>query len=189
MPKTKRLVSQFVPRNGPGFYYFINPNYVKNDMADGNSKRRCLRMIETIKSIHGNKESFNSHIFIPKGVKSESLMLVKKKNDKDRYKNNYEPKKYRECTWPVINSVLTTIKEDPYGFTDNFEIDDEDKDLCDAVKELTEHLTGNTTYMCGANVPQSFFDREDEKDDGALIILKFNKKKENKIDYKAYSHK
>ena len=189
MPKTKRLVSQFVPRNGPGFYYFINPNYVKNDMADGNSKRRCLRMIETIKAIHGNKDSFNSHIFIPKGVKSESLMVVKKKNDKDRYKNNYEPKKYRECTWPVINSVLSTIKEDPYGFTNNFEINDEDKELCDAVKELTEHLTGNTTYMCGANVPQTFFDREDEKDDGALIILKFNKKKENKIDYKAYSHK
>ena len=65
MPKTKKIISQFVPRNGPGFYYFINPNYVKNEMAGSNSKRRCLRMIETIKEIHGNKESFHSHIFIP----------------------------------------------------------------------------------------------------------------------------
>jgi hypothetical protein len=186
--KLDRIISQFVPRNGQGFYYFINPDYVTNKMGGSKSKQRCIRMIETIKELHGNKENFNSHIFIPKGVKSESLMVVKKKNDKDRYKNNHESNKFRECTWPVISSVLTTIKEDPYGFTNNFEINEEDEDIGNAVNELIEHLTGNTTYMCGGNVPQSFFDRGDEKEDGALIILKFNKKKEdNQIDYKYYS--
>ena len=192
--KLAGVISQFVPRNGPGFYYFINPHYVKNEMGGSKSKQRCIRMIETIKELHGNKESFNSHIFIPKGVKSSSLMVLKgtkgpkgTKGNKNRYKNNYEPSKFRECSWPVISSVLTTIKEDPYEFTDKFDVDENDSDMKDTVNELIEHLTGNTTYMCGANVPQTFFDRDSEKDDGALIILKFNNKTKKNIDYKYYA--
>ena len=36
---------------------------------------------------------------------------------------------------------------------------------------------------------QEFFDRDEEKDDSALIILKFNKKQNKKINFRNYAKK
>ena len=38
-----QLVRQFVPRNGEGYYYFINPNYLKNKMGGNMSKSKCQK--------------------------------------------------------------------------------------------------------------------------------------------------
>ena len=46
-----QLVRQFVPRNGEGYYYFINPNYLKNKMGGNMSKSKCQIMIKSIKEL------------------------------------------------------------------------------------------------------------------------------------------
>ena len=182
-----QLIRQFVPRNGAGYYYFINPNYLKNKMGGRSSKSKCEKMIKTIKEIHKNDSSFsNSHIFIPRGVlKTESMLVRNKRNRNKRRENNYAPTKYRECSWPVISSVLTNIKEDPYSFTSNFNIEDEDLET--SIHHFIEDITGNNNYMCGSTMSQEFFDRDSEKDDSALIILKFNKKQDKKINFRKYA--
>jgi hypothetical protein len=182
-----QLVRQFVPRNGEGYYYFINPNYLKNKMGGKMSKCKCEKMIKTIKELHKNDNSFsNSHIFIPKGIlKATTILTRNKQNRKKRRQNDYAPSKFRECSWPVVSSVLTTIKEDPYSFTSNFDIEDEN--LEKSIHTFIEDITGNTSYMCGSTMSQEFFSRDDEKDDSALIILKFNKKQNKKINFRNYA--